>query len=178
MVKRIAVIGPKCSGKTKLIEKYVKKRYSPTYMSTLVSDVVKDSENNIIWDTPSNPRFIGDVQLVLKKSAGVILCFCPSVPESFHQALALIEGFDKPFVIAATKADIKPFCIRDEWSSEARVRRVKIIRTSAVNGGGVSQVFKEIYDLVPDEKEIVLSSLEYTTQQLGSCINYGVSYIT
>jgi len=84
MVKRIAVIGPKCSGKTKLIEKYVKKRYSPTYMSTLVSDVVKDSENNIIWDTPSNPRFIGDVQLVLKKAAGVILCFCPSVPESFH----------------------------------------------------------------------------------------------
>jgi signal recognition particle receptor subunit beta len=141
-----------------------------------MSETIEDSEQNVLWDTPGNPRWQSESAVAMKKSKGVILCFSPSEPNSFQEALSMVDNYDKPFVIAATKADIAPFHIRDEWSSEARVRNVKIIRTSAANGGGVSHVFKEIFSLVDDE-EIVLTSLEYTTQQIGSCINYSVDYL-
>jgi len=175
MVKRIAVIGPQASGKSSLVSRYVRKRFSESYCSTCMSDTIEDADNNVLWDTPGNSRWALEVSEAVRLCKGIILCFCPSQPDSFTNALAMVQT-GKPIVFAATKADIEPFHIRDEWSEEARRRNAKIIRTSSATGVGVSQAFKEIFELVEDE-EIVLTSLEYTTQQLGSCINYSVEHI-
>ena len=173
MVKQIAVVGPHGCGKTALIQRYVKQRFSESYCGTVISDTTLDSMNNIIWDTPGNTRFQHDVDKILEKSKGIILCFSPNDSNSFNQAWAMIGHYEKPVVMAATKTDIEPFYIRDEWSSEARNRNAKIISTAASTGKGISQVFREILDVV-DEEDISLKTL---SEQLGSCINYGASYV-
>ena len=174
MVKQIAIVGPHGCGKTSLVQRYTKKRFSESYCGTVISDTVVDSMNNIIWDTPGNTRFKPDMDKIIEKSKGIVLCFSPDVTDSFNKALSMIGKYDRPVVMAATKTDIQPLYIRDEWSSEARNRNVKIISTSSFTGKGISQVFREIFDLVDDE-EISLGSF---SEQLGSCINYGVSYVT
>ena len=85
----------------------------------------------------------------------------------------MLGTYDKPIVMAATKTDIEPLYIRDEWSTNARNRNVKIIPTSSSSGKGISQVFREIFDMV-EEEEISLGTF---SEQLGSCINYGASYV-
>lgn len=173
MVKQIAIVGPHGCGKTSLVQRYVKKRFSESYCGTVISDTILDSMNNIIWDTPGNTRFKQDIDKIIEKSKGIVLCFSPNDTDSFNQALAMIGTYDKPVVMAATKTDIEPLHIRDEWSSEARKRNVKIISTSSSTGKGISQVFREILDVV-EEEEISLATF---SEQFGSCINYGASYV-
>ena len=175
MVKTIGVFGSHMTGKTSLVQKYVKKRFLDSYMCTMCSDTFKDNQKNIIWDTPGSLRWLDDALSVSKKCNGIILCFSPSEPESFHHSIELFKKINKtmPCVIAATKCDILPFTIRSQWSSEAKSHNCKIIRTSSVSGEGVSEIFDEIFSLVQDEKEVVLGRVEYASQQIGSCIYYG-----
>ena len=173
MVKQIAVVGPHGCGKTALVQRYVKKRFSESYCGTVISDTTLDSMNNIIWDTPGNIRFQQDIDKIIEKSKGIVLSFSPNDTDSFSQAWAMLGTYDKPIVMAATKTDIEPLYIRDEWSTNARNRNVKIIPTSSSSGKGISQVFREIFDMV-EEEEISLGTF---SEQLGSCINYGASYV-
>jgi len=176
MVKRIGVFGPRNSGKTQLINRYVKKRFSDSYMCTISADALVDNDKNIFWDTPGSQRWIQEGLDIAKYCKGFIVCFCPSEPSSFHEALTILSVIqeDKPVVLAATKCDIKPFVIRKEWSTEAASRKVKIISTSAATNNGISHVFNEIMDQT-EEDEIVLGSVEYATQQLSGCIYYGIN---
>ena len=176
MVKIIGVFGAHTTGKTCLIQKYVKKRFTESYISTMTSDVSNDSHKNIIWDTPGNLRWIEDAIDVSIKCHGIILCFSPSSPESFHESINILKTIKNvPCVIAATMCDRLPFSIRSEWSSEAKSRNSKIIRTSAATGEGVSEIFEEIFSLVKDEKEVNLGSVEYASNQLSTCIYYGIN---
>lgn len=173
MVKTIGIFGAHMCGKTSLLERYMKKRFTDSYMLTMTSDVLLDMNKNKFWDTPGNLRWIEDALNVSKNCKGIILCFSPSEPESFHKSLALLKSMStKPCVIAATKCDILPFSIRPEWSSEAKSRNIKIIRTSSKTGEGIKEIFEEILSLVKDEKEINLSRVEYASNQIGSCIYY------
>jgi len=177
MVKTIAIVGPFSCGKTKLIERYIKKRINNSYCSTIISDVHMDHGKNVLWDTPGNQRWVDDAKIAVKRSSGIIACFTPSVESSFSNMIEIIDTLDigsKPLIFAATKTDLE-FSIKETWSNEARIRNAKIIPTSAKNGEGVARLFKEILVLATDV-EIVLSRYEYATEQLGTCINYTTSF--
>ena len=176
MVKRVTVIGPSHVGKTSIILQHTKKMFTDTYMSTMFSDVFEDSNNNIIWDTAGNSRWLTSSKDTIKKSKGLIVCFCPNKPDTFDQAMKLLEYAldDIPCIFAATKSDIKPFAIRPEWSRIANSKGAKIIRTSALTGEGIPKLFEEIFSKIESDK-IVLGSVEYAKQQIGSCIYSGVN---
>ncbi len=177
MVKTVAVVGPFGCGKTKLIERYIKKRMDQTYCSTIISDVYIDARQNVLWDTPGNTRWIEDAKTAIRRSSGVVACFTPSVESSFSSMVEILNTLDigsRPLIFAATKTDLE-FSIKEIWSNEAIARNAKIIPTSAKNGEGVARLFKEILVLSTDI-EIVLSRYEYATEQLGTCINYTTSF--
>lgn len=157
MVKRIAVLGAQGVGKTCLIEKYIRKKFFESYLTTMYNEKHIDMYNNIIWDTPGSLRYQSDaLEKISKVSNGYILCFEPSVDTSFHEALTLIDSLkikNKPVIMAATKSDILPFDIKQVWSSEAHVRGWKIIGTSCENNNGITRIFDEIFNLVEDDED-------------------------
>ena len=175
MVKRIAIVGPAVTGKTCLMRRYIKNHFSETYMSSITSETHNDMHGNIVWDTPGDKRWEDETLNVLKRVKGTILCFTPSRPETFERAMAMLN--DKPCVIAATMADVEPFAIRPCWSKTAAEHGLKIIKVSSANGDGVYQIFRELLSMVEDD-EVSLTSSEYASQQLSSCIYTGLnSYI-
>ena len=169
MVKRIAILGPQGVGKTCLIAKYIKKNFFESYLTTMYNEKYIDMYNNIIWDTPGSMRYQEELEKIIKLSKGFILCFEPSVDTSFHEALTLIDSLNidkKPVILAATKNDILPFDIKQVWSSEAHVRGWKIIGTSCLNNNGITKIFDEIFNLMDDEDEIELGTIDLMSSWL------------
>lgn len=172
MVKRIAVIGPSYTGKSNLVQKYMRQPFSASYISSFIAEPRTDMHGNVIWDTPGGTRWSDERTKALKYAKGIVLCFTPSRPETFYEAINMLN--DKPCVIAATKADLSPFHIKKEWSKVAADRGIKIIKVSSKNGMGIFQTFREILSITEEDK-IQLSENDY---QLSSCIYNGLySYI-
>lgn len=179
MVKRIAVIGPHTTGKTSLIHRYLHRPFSDSYISTLFSEHYLDKQHNIIWDCPGAHRFISsEVKNIVNKVNGFILTFNPNEVDSFFSALAIADEFDvddRPVVMAATKTDICDWSIKPAWSSEARVRGWKIIKTSSATKDGVSHVFNEILKQADDSNGVDVGRLEYAGGVMSSCIYTGIN---
>jgi len=179
MVKRIAVIGPHATGKTCLIHRYLHRPFHESYISTLFSELYKDEQKNIIWDCPGNMRFMNiETNNIVKKVNGFILTFNPVDNDSFFDALSMADQFqigERPVVMAATKTDSCEWRIKSSWSSEARVRGWKIIRTSAATKDGISHVFKEIFSQTPESEGVDLGRLEYASGVMSSCIYTGIN---
>jgi GTPase SAR1 family protein len=179
MVKRIAVIGPHATGKTSIIHRYLHRPFSESYISTLFGEVYNDEQNNIIWDCPGHVRFMStEVLNIVNKADGFILTFNPVEDDSFFAAIYIadqLEIGERPVVMAATQTDSCEWCIKAAWSSEARVRGWKIIRTSAATKDGISHVFKEIFEQTPISESVDLGRLEYAHGVMSSCIYTGIN---
>ena len=76
--------------------------------------------------------------------------------------------------MAATKTDTCDWSIKPAWSSEARVRGWKIIKTSAATKDGVSHVFNEILNQTDDSNGVDVGRLEYAGGVMSSCIYTGI----
>ena len=179
MVKRIAVIGPYCTGKTSLIHRYVHRPFSQSYISTIFGEPYQDEHKNVIWDCPGQLRFMNsETKNIVRKVDGFILTFNPGDDESFFNALTMADEFEvdeRPVVMAATQTDNCEWMIKSTWSSEARVRGWKIIRTSAVTKEGISHIFQEIFEQTPVSESVDLGRLEYATGLMSSCIYTGIN---
>ena len=181
MVKRIAVIGPHATGKTSIIHRYLHRPFTESYISTLFGEVYNDEQNNIIWDCPGNMRFMNmnmETSNIVKKVSGFILTFNPVDDDSFFEALSMADQLgagERPVVMAATQTDSCEWCIKSSWSSEARVRGWKIIRTSAATKDGISHVFQEIFSQTPESESVDLGRLEYASGVMSSCIYTGIN---
>ena len=180
MVKHIAVIGPHTTGKTSLIHRYIHRPFSESYISTIFTERYEDEQKNVIWDCPGTPRFMRTgVQNIVNKVNGFILTFNPIDSESFFDALAIADELgvnERPVVMAATKTDKRnEWKIKPAWSSEARVRGWKIIRTSAATKDGISHVFKEIFEQTDNTDGIDVGRLEYAVGEMSSCIYTGIN---
>jgi len=179
MVKRIAVIGPHATGKTSIIHRYLHRPFTESYISTLFGEVYNDEQNNIIWDCPGCRRFMNSqTSNIVNKVSGFILTFNPVDDDSFFDALSMADELhvdDRPVVMAATQTDSCEWRIKSSWSSEARVRGWKIIRTSAATKDGISHVFQEIFSQTPESESIDLGRLEYASGVMSSCIYTGIN---
>lgn len=179
MVKCIAVIGPHSTGKTSLIHRYLHRPFYESYISTLFGEVYTDEQKNVIWDCPGHTRFMNtETTNIVKKARGFILTFNPGNKEDFFQAVSMADALcvdGRPVVMAATQTDTCEWCIKPSWSSEARVRGWKIIRTSAATKDGVSHVFQEIFSQTPESESVDLGRLEYASEVMSSCIYTGIN---
>ena len=173
MVKRIAVLGSQCTGKSSLIYRYLKKTFFESYMSSMASEPFNDSKGNIIWDTPGNPRWEGETGNAIKLVKGVIVCFAPSNPESFNFVENFLRHNKLPCIVAATMSDLEPCIIIPKWSNIVSQYDIKIIKVSAAKDDGIFTLFDEIFTITKSD-EISITSVEYATQQLTTCINTGL----
>ena len=183
MVKRVAVIGPHATGKSSLIQRYLNKPFTESYISTLFGEPHEiPNTRDIIWDTPGCRRFEdargGHSPRVWTRVSGFVLCFDPFDTDSFFLALNLadeIEIGERPVVMAATSSDRGTVNIKPAWSQEASIRGWKIIRTSSKSNTGVTHVFKELFDQTPESNSVELGRIEYATTVVRSCIYSGVN---
>eukprot|EP01127_Copromyxa_protea_P018591 TRINITY_DN587_c0_g1_i2.p1 TRINITY_DN587_c0_g1~~TRINITY_DN587_c0_g1_i2.p1 ORF type:complete len:177 (+),score=16.67 TRINITY_DN587_c0_g1_i2:28-558(+) len=136
-VLKLIILGDSGVGKTALLERFVNKRFSAHFKSTIGADFLMQeiSEDDKvttlqIWDTAGAERFSSLGRVYYRGADCCLLVFDVSVPRTidslkfwkseFQQFCGASEDF--PFIVLANKVDREDRCISNEeiqsWCSE------------------------------------------------------------
>jgi hypothetical protein len=161
--RKVCVLGAAGAGKTSLVRRFVEGVFSAGYPSTIGVKIDRKTivtgphtVHLAVWDiegeTPTR-----EVRLrYLRGTAGIILVVDGTEPESLAVALGLhAKAVDRipdiPFIVALNKADMTGSWRLTDLDLE-HIGRIALatLRTSALTGVGVEQLFEELASrLVP-----------------------------
>ena len=159
---KIILIGSACTGKTSLIQRFIKKEYSKNYDVTIGVDIknaqIKIDENNYIglniWDTAGSEKFQTLTMNYLRNCYGAFLVFDISRRETFEEIPKWIQIFmqqqdkdiNEVIYLIGNKSDCENLrnVSREEAEEFAKKNNMKYFETSAKDGKNVDKIFNEI----------------------------------
>lgn len=155
--RKICMLGAFATGKTSLVERFVKSIFSEKYQSTIGVKIDKKtvdldgrSLSLILWDLAGEDDFVSVQMRYLRGSAGYLLVVDGARPDTLETALLLHrrvvhEVGELPFVLVLNKADlVNDWAIGDEDSGYLGLRdqALATFRTSAKTGDEVNDAFE------------------------------------
>ena len=152
--KKICMVGAFATGKTSLVERFVKSIYSEIYQTTVgvkidkkTVKVGKQGVNLILWDIHGEDEFQKVRMSYLRGSSGYLLVVDGTRRYTFDKAIVLQHRVEEtvgavPFILLLNKSDLT-----DEWDiDEGAIASLSesgwtVIKTSAKTGLGVEEAF-------------------------------------
>lgn len=152
--KKICMVGAFATGKTSLVERFVKSIYSTTYHTTvgvkIDKKLVKVGEqelNLILWDIHGEDEFQKVRMSYLRGSSGYFLVVDGSRRYTLETAFSLQQRVEDaigkiPFILILNKSDlIDEWEIDDAAMAELSQKNWTVIKGSAKTGLGVEEAF-------------------------------------
>lgn len=152
--KKICMVGAFATGKTSLVERFVKSIYSNIYHTTvgvkIDKKLVKVGEqelNLILWDIHGEDEFQKVRMSYLRGSSGYFLVVDGSRRYTLEKAFALQQRVEDaigevPFILILNKSDlIDEWEIDDAVMAELSQKNWTVIKGSAKTGLGVEEAF-------------------------------------
>lgn len=159
--KKICMVGPVSVGKTSLVSRYVHSLFSEKYLSTVGVKVDKktlsvngEQVDLMLWDLAGDDDFQRLNLAYLRGAAGYLLVADCSRQGTLGEAAEIQSRVAKavgaiPFILVLNKADlIHDWDLRAADLDLMEAKGWTIRRTSAKEGSGVDQVFREMAQLV------------------------------
>lgn len=152
--KKVCMVGAFATGKTSLVERFVKSIYSEIYQTTVgvkidkkTVNLGKQEVNMILWDIHGEDEFQKVRMSYLRGSSGYILVVDGTRRYTFDKAIMLQHRVEEtvgtvPFILLLNKSDLT-----DEWDidegaiAELSEKGWTVIKTSAKTGLGVEEAF-------------------------------------
>lgn len=152
--KKVCMVGAFATGKTSLVERFVKSIYSEIYQTTVgvkidkkTVNVGNQGVNLILWDIHGEDEFQKVRMSYLRGSSGYLLVVDATRRYTFDKAIMLQERVAEtvgavPFILLLNKSDLT-----DEWDIDEKAiaslseKGWTIIKTSAKTGLGVEEAF-------------------------------------
>jgi small GTP-binding protein len=152
--KKVCMVGAFATGKTSLVERFVKSIYSEIYQTTVgvkidkkTVNLGKQVVNLILWDIHGEDEFQKVKMSYLRGSSGYLLVVDGTRRYTFDKAIILQHRVEEtlgkvPFILLLNKSDLT-----DEWDiDEAAIASLSasgwtVIKTSAKTGLGVEDAF-------------------------------------
>jgi small GTP-binding protein len=152
--KKVCMVGVFGTGKTSLVQQFVRSRFSEKYHSTVgvkidrkEVDLRGTQVNLLLWDLAGQDSFQGVQGSYLRGSSGIFFVVDGTRPNTVEelaglQALVQEAVGAVPAVIAANKADLT-----DQWQLDDKDlaalygERRFVLKTSAKTGAGVNEAF-------------------------------------
>jgi small GTP-binding protein len=160
--KKVCMIGASGVGKTSLVSKFVHSIFSDKYLTTVGVKIDKktvwlgDKEVMLmLWDLAGDDDFQRLQTSYLRGTSGYLLVADGTRRPTFEQALEIQRRVAAalpaavPFIFALNKSDLTP-----QWEvNEADIQNVgsrgwKMVRTSAKEGEGVEEAFRDLTELM------------------------------
>ena len=163
-IYKIIIIGSAFTGKTSLLQRCIKKKFSEEYHVTLGADFqsykIKIDDEYIclnIWDTAGTEKFQSIHKIYYMKSYAAIIVFDVGNRDSFESILTWISFYKKNkskelkeiMYLVGNKIDIgnKREVSKEEAEQFAKLNNLKYYEASAKNGDNVEKLF---YDLAEE----------------------------
>lgn len=155
--KKICMLGAYAVGKTSLVARFVRSIFSEKYHSTVGVKIDKktitigDQETTLmLWDLAGEDDFYQVRMSYLRGSAGYLLVADGLRRSSLEKAIELQQRAENeigkvPFIMVINKLDLM-----DQWEiketdiAELTAKQWQMVSTSAKNGVGVEEVFREL----------------------------------
>lgn len=154
--KKICLLGSFSVGKTSLIKRFVESIFDEKYLTTMGVKIDKKSVEVegeevrlMIWDLEGEDDFSKIKTNHLRGASGYILVADGTRPDTFAAAQSiheLAQGIlgQVPAILAMNKADIEDQWIVPESLMDSLDPGLKKIKTSALNGLNVEQLFSNL----------------------------------
>jgi len=161
-------LGDSSVGKTSIVEKYTKKKFSDSLQSTVGIDfklsimTFKGHKIRInISDTAGQERFRTIAKNYIHNSDGIFIVFDLSNKNSFESISYWLNEINKlknldelKIIILGNKSDLTNIreISKEEISEFIKTNNYKVIETSAKTGEGIKEAFKDLVDLILENK--------------------------
>jgi small GTP-binding protein len=158
---KIIVIGSASTGKTSLVHRFVKKKFSEEYNVTLGADIemvkMKIGDEYIglnIWDTAGTEKFQSMQKMYYLKSYAAFVVFDVSFRETFESVPSWISFYKESkskelkdiIYLIGNKIDIEENreVSKQEAEEFAKLHNIKYYEVSAKSGENIEKIFKDI----------------------------------
>ncbi len=161
-------LGDSSVGKTSIVEKYTKKKFSDSLQSTVGIDfklsimTFKGHKIRInISDTAGQERFRTIAKNYIHNSDGIFIVFDLSNKNSFESISYWLNEINKlknldelKIIILGNKSDLTNIreISKEEISEFIKTNNYKVIETSAKTGEGIKEAFEDLVDLILENK--------------------------
>lgn len=187
---KYAVIGDSSVGKTSLLDKFVRNKFSDSHVSTIGFDYeckvidATDMHGNPcrvsirLWDTAGQERYRSVVKLYLRDAVCVLAVFDLANRESFNNISSWLEEINRTSLLYLIGNKSDKEAERQVPYNEAKFFAIEnnmtYIETSAKTGEGVEEVFSSSVKqlLIMHDKEIC--TYGYRRENTTDLQNYGL----
>ena len=159
---KVLTIGESGVGKTCLVQRYIKNKFSEHHLSTIAIDfkmkILQINKNKIkmqLWDTAGQERFNTLTSSFFRGSDGIILCFSVTSKKSFKaidkwmDQVRNLAPVDVRVVLVGNKVDLEGREVSNQEASLlAEKYGIEYFEASAKLGSGVETVFERIAGMV------------------------------
>ena len=155
---KLVLLGDSAVGKTKLVERFLLKEYSPIQNSTYALTLYEHHENLAgrdvlvsIWDTAGQERFESIHSSFFYGAHAAILVFDATRKETYqhleewHKQLMDQRG-QIPVIVVVNKIDVNPSAAKKQFKWP-QTHKYPVIATSAATGLNVVRAFQEAIKL-------------------------------
>ncbi|NHI94159.1 MAG: GTP-binding protein [Candidatus Lokiarchaeota archaeon] len=169
---KIVVLGNPAVGKTSLIVRFIKNKFTEDYKTTLGVDFLtkqlelygKAKIRLMLWDMGGQDKWLSRRAKFMRGADGAIIVYSNTDLESYLQLDKWIDEVyqyangDVPICIVRNKSDLPP--IRENLFPQKILERLstKLIETSAKTGENVEEMFSYISSAVVKQKAKQLKS--------------------
>ena len=157
---KIIIIGSAFTGKTSLLNRYIKNMFNNEYNVTLGADIqyqkIKIGDKSIslqLWDTAGTERFQSIQKMYYLKSYAALIVFDVGNRSSFDSVLSWMDHYkqfkDKNLkeiiYLIGNKIDIEKREVSKEEAQEfSRIYNLKYYEASAKNGDNIELIFNDL----------------------------------
>jgi small GTP-binding protein len=155
--KKVCLLGAFAVGKTSLVKRFVDNMFSDKYLTTVGVKIDKKMvEHNgeevtlLLWDIQGDEGIKSLPVSYLRGATGCILVIDGTRADTLETALVIEEKMratlgDLPVVCALNKADLEDeWVLSTEGLEDLKSRGWEVIKTSAKDGLGVEDIFREL----------------------------------
>ncbi len=156
--KKICLVGDSGVGKTSLIRRFVKQRFSDQYLSTVGAKISRKALESVnlqllIWDLEGNTNYRAITPSYLQGGSGAVVVADVSRQETINRLPEHIDLFlsinpKSSIIVVLNKSDLIEEEELKQWMQWVQIKKLErvsaIYKASAKTGTSVAEIFQQL----------------------------------